>query len=380
MKKINCTMRKLLYNIWLCTVLCFPVLEVMSQNASQLSKTITEEYTVSSGDNIEVKNKYGQVIVNTWPENKVQLKVTMTAYGKSQAAAEKILNRVSFDFNQVNNYVILETILDRKSGVFKELLNNIGDYSKTLLSKDRLDVDYELYVPENAALKIDNKFGDVFLGDLKNDCKIDISNGNLKASDLSGSADISISFGNAYFNTIERGELTLKVADVEIEDANILNVSSSSSDIIIRKVTKARINSRNDKIKINKIDHFSGRSSFSKIEVTELLNLTDLDMNYGRLAVSEIHDGFTRIQLTGKSTDFNLSFASLSYFNASLTARKDKLVLPTQISDVDIDYLEDKDNLVSVNGTIGNKKDNPGSVNVNAQKGDLKVFFVRSSH
>ena len=373
-------MRKLLYNIWFCSVLCFPVLELMSQDASQLTKTITEQYTVSSGDNVEVKNKYGQVIVNTWPDNKVQLKVTITAYGKSQSAAEKIINRVGFDFNQVNNYVILETVLDRKSGIFRELLNNIGDYSKTLLSKDRLDVDYELYVPETAILKIDNKFGDVFLGDLKNDCKVEISNGNLKASDLSGFADIGISFGNAYFNTIERGDFTLKVADVEIEDANILNINSSSSDVTIRKVAKARINSRNDKIKITQIGHFSGRSSFSKIEVNELLNLTDLDMNYGRLAVAEINDGFTRIQLTGKSTDFNLSFASLSYFNASLTARKDKLVLPTKISDVDIDYLEDNDNLVSVNGTIGNKKDNPSSVNIDAQKGDLKVFFVRSSH
>lgn len=361
-------------------MLCFPALGVMSQEATELSKTITEQYTVSSGDNIEIKNKYGQIIVNTWDENLVQVEVKVTAYGKNKAAAEKILNRVKFDFNQVSSYVILETVLDRKSGLFKDLLNDIGDYSKTLLSKDRLDVDYELYIPEGAGLKIENKFGDVFLGDLKNRCEVTISNGNLKADDLSGYVDIGISFGNAYFSTINDGDLELKVADVEIEEANALNISSSSSEIAIHKVIKGRINSRNDKFKITQIAHFSGKSSFSKIEVGKLLNLTDLDMNYGLLAVSEINDDFTKIQLTGKSTDFNLSFDSQSYFNASLTARKDKLVLPTKISDVAIDYLDDNDNFVSVNGTIGNKNDQPGLVNVNAQKGDLKVFFVRGDN
>ena len=373
-------MRKLLYKVWLCTLLCLPVSQLLSQDATQLSKTMAEQYTVSSGDNIEVKNKYGQIIVNTWGEDLVKVEVTVTAYGKNKAAAEKILNRVSFDFNQVSSYVILETILDRKSGLFKDLLNNIGDYSKTLLSKDRLDVDYELYVPENAGLKIENKFGDVFLGDLKNRCEVTVSNGNLKAHDLSGYADIGVSFGNAYFSAINDGNIELKVADIEIEEANELNINSSSSEIIIHKVIKGRINSRNDKFKIKEIAHFSGKSSFSKIEVGKLLTLTNLDMNYGLLAVSEINDGFTKIQLKGKSTDFNLSFDNQSYFNASLTARKDKLVLPTKISDVDIDYLEDSDSFVSVNGTIGIKNSQPGLVNINAQKGNLKVFFVRTDN
>ena len=373
-------MKKLPYKIWLCILLYFPVSGVMSQEAARLSKTIAEHYTVSGGDNIEIKNKYGQIIVNTWKENLVQVEVTITAYGKNKAEAEKILNRVSFDFNQVSSYVILETVLDRKSGLFKDLLNNIGDYSKTLLSKDRLDVDYELYIPENAGLKIDNKFGDVYLGDLKNRCEINVSNGNLKASDLSGYADIGISFGNAYFSTINDGHMDLKVADIEIEEAGELNISSSSSEIVIHKVIKGRINSRNDKFKITQVSHFSGKSSFSKIEVGKLLSLTNLDMNYGLLSVSEINNEFTKIRLNGKSTDFNLSFDSQSYFNASLTARKDKLVLPTKISNVDIDYVDDSDSFVSVNGTIGNKNSQPGSVNINAQKGDLKVFFVRAGN
>ena len=373
-------MKKLLHKIWLFFLACFLVSGAMSQESARLSKTVTEQYDVGGTDKIEVKNKYGQIIVNTWEKNQVKVEVTVTAYGKNKAAAEKILNRVDFDFNQVSSYVILETVLDRKSGLFRDLLNNIGDYSKTLLSKNRLDVDYELYVPENAVLKIDNKFGDVFLEDLKNRCEVAVSNGNLKAGDLSGYADIAVSFGDAYFNAINDGNIALKVADIEIGEANELNINSSSSEIVIRKVVKGRINSRNDKFKITQISHFSGKSSFSKIEVGKLLSFTNLDMNYGLLSVAEINNSFTKIQLKGKSTDFNLSFDKQSYFNASLTARKDKLVLPTKISDVNIDYLEDSDVFVSVNGTIGNKNNQPGSVSINAQKGDLKVYFVSASN
>lgn len=369
-------MNLLTFNTFLPGLLLVAIFQSPAQVSSQQSKTVTEEYQVASDANVEITNKYGQVIVNTWEKNEVKVEVVVTAYGKNRSAGEKILDRVDFDFNKVNNYVILETILDRKSGFFKDLLNNIGDYSKTLLSKNRLDVDYELYVPENASVKVENKFGDVFLSDLTNTCDIKVSNGNLKAQKLEGNAIISVSFGNAYIKSIANANIELKVADIEIDEAHELIINSSSSEILIHQAKKARINSRNDKLKITEISHFSGKSSFSKIEVSKLLELTDLDMSYGFLSVSEINNNFSKIQLTGKSTDFNLSFDQTSYFNARLLAKEDKLVIPKKIADVEIDS---KDEFVSVNGTIGNKNSRPGSVNIDAQKGDLKVFFIRGS-
>ncbi len=369
-------MNRLIYKILATWVFLTCAFITYAQNGSTQSKTITESYLVGDEASIEIKNKYGQIIVNTWEKKEVKVEVVVTAYGKNRSAGEKILSRVDFDFNKVNNYVILETVLDRKSGFFKDLLNNIGDYSKTLLSKNKLDIDYELYVPENASIKIENKFGDVFLADVKNNCEVKVSNGNLKAQHLEGNATIGVSFGNAYVKSIQDGSIELKVADIEIDNAYDISINSSSSEIVIHQATKVRLNSRNDKLKISKIDHLAGKSSFSKIEVNKLLQLTDMDMSYGFLSVSEVDDSFSKIQLTGKSTDFNLSFDQRSYFNAMLLAKEDRLVIPRKIADVEIDS---DDEFVSVKGTIGNKNNKPAFVNIDAQKGDLKVFFVRGS-
>ncbi len=369
-------MNQLIYKLLATGIILVSTVTVWAQGSSTQSKTITESYVVGDNANIEIKNKYGQIIVNTWEKNEVKVEVIVTAYGKNRSSGEKILSRVDFDFNQVNNYVILESVLDRKSGFFKDLLNNIGDYSKTLLSKNKLDIDYELYIPETASIKIENKFGDVFLADVKNNCEVKVSNGNIKAQQLEGEATISLSFGNAYVKSLDEGSIELKVADIEIDEANNININSSSSEIVIHKATRVRLNSRNDKLKISKIDHLAGKSSFSKIEVNKLLQLTEMDMSYGFLSVSEVDDNFSKIHLTGKSTDFNLSFDQRSYFNARLLAKEDKLVIPRKIADVEIDS---DDEFVSVKGTIGNKNNKPASVNIDAQKGDLKVFFVRGS-
>ncbi len=345
----------------------------VGQSNDTQRKGMSESYEVGSSPIIEISNKYGQVIVNTWDKNEVKVDVVVTAYGKSSSSTEKILDRVDFDFNQVNNYLILKTIFDRKSGLFKDLLTNIGDYGKSLLSKNKLDVDYEVFVPANSILKIENKFGDVYVSDLSNNCTLNISNGNLKAKNLSGNVHTAISFGNAFFSELNTGDLELKVADIEIEEANDLTISSSSSKILIYKAENARINSRNDKYQIKDINHIYGQSTFSKIEIDNINGKSDLEMSYGFLTIHSINHKFEKIQLKGKSTDFTLKFENGSYFNTSLTAKEDNLIIPKKLSNVDVGYTDEKEHIVSVKGTIGTKNSTPSLVLINAQKGDVKL-------
>ncbi|MDN5201731.1 hypothetical protein QQ008_10170 [Fulvivirgaceae bacterium BMA10] len=372
-------MSKSIFKLFLALSIIFGWKGVSAQSETKLSKTITQQFNVSNGSSIDIKNKYGQVIIDTWDRNEVSLKIEVTAFGRNKAASEKILNRVDFDFDKAGSFLNIETVLDRKSGFFKELWNDIGDYSKTLLSKNKLTINYEIQIPETARIKIENKFGDVYLGDLDNQCKIELSNGNLKANNLNGYTDISLSFGDASIKYIKDGNMELKVSDSEIIRVGRIDINSSSSKILIHEADRLKINSRNDKLKINEVNHFFGKSSFSKVDVVSLHDITDLDMNYGEFAISRVHDSFSKIQLTGKSTDFNIKFDRDSYFNADLKAREDELELPDNTSVVDKEYTDDKETFVSLLAKIGNTKSNPAMVNINAMKGDVKLDFVKDN-
>ena len=97
---------------------------------TKLQKTISRDFKAPEGRSLEITNKYGDLIINTWDKDSIKVEIEITAYGKNDDAAEKLMNRIDFDFDQSLNYIEIETVFDRKSGFFQELWNDISDYSK----------------------------------------------------------------------------------------------------------------------------------------------------------------------------------------------------------------------------------------------------------
>jgi hypothetical protein len=58
-------------------------------------------------------------------------------------------------------------------------------------------------------VKIENRFGDVYTGDMSSDIKLSLFYGDLKAGNLSGICDISISAGNAEIENYHEGQVSV---------------------------------------------------------------------------------------------------------------------------------------------------------------------------
>jgi len=156
-------LHRLLFSAWLIVVItgtCLANNEVFKR--SERVKTVSRKFKVPHTVNVNLINKYGPVIVNTWDVDSVKIDIEVTAYGKTSSEAYKILDRVDFDFFYNRDFLKIETVLDRKAGFFKELWRDIGDYSKTLLSKTKMRIEIEIYIPAYSNLTIENKFGDIY--------------------------------------------------------------------------------------------------------------------------------------------------------------------------------------------------------------------------
>ena len=210
---------------------------------TKISKSIDKTFEVSGRLNLEITNKYGNVIIDTWPRNEVSLKIEILAYGKDGTAAEKLMNRVEFDFKHSNDFLEVESVFDRKKSFFKDMLNAVGDYSASLLSKHKLQVNYELNIPEStASIAIDNRFGDIHLADVKGRLNITLAHGNLRANKIEDYSRMSVNYGKAKIKEINEINLSLKGAELELEYAGKLNLQSSSSSIFIEKIIALDMN------------------------------------------------------------------------------------------------------------------------------------------
>ena len=356
-------------------LLLMVIQDAFSRTESSAEKRLTRSFKVERKVSLEVTNKYGNVIVHSWQKDSIRIDLRVKGFGKDQEASEKLLNRVDFDFNQAGEFVVAETVLDRSKGFFRDLWNDLNDFSKGMLGKHKLIIEYEIYAPESANISVINKFGDVYLDNFKGDIRVELANGDLKTDEILGHLKLDLSFGRATINKAKNGRLNLRSADVELENADDLDIKSSSSTLFISHLDLLSITSRNDKLQIDSIHTLRGESSFSKINIKKLTYTVFVDMNYGELNVTSINHEFRDIELIGKSTDFNLVFAKNSLIDIDLVGKDENMTL--EYGDYEKQPYESDDKLTKVSGMMGQGQSKNGIVNIHADGGRLILQYAR---
>lgn len=345
---------------------------------TKLTKTISKAYRVPLNVQLELRNKYGTVTINTWKKDSVKAKIEITAFGKNEYNVNKELDRVEIEFVNNREYLLMETVLDRKSGFFAELWNNIGDYSKNLLSKNQLEVNYTVFIPESADLTIINRFGDVFTYGVNGDVNITLAHGNLR-SDVLTDAKLDLSFGTARIREFKKGSMTLKAIDLELSVGGRIDMFSSSSEIQIDEVELLKIDSQSDKkVSIHSAGIVTGTTRFSNLSMRTINNALDLDMNFGELKMAPVKPGFRNITVKAKSTDVRIAFDDKVSLDAEIEAREEFLILP-EGHDLKRTYLDEKEQYLSVKGHMGKKSQESSQLKISSDNGEVWIKFVDPS-
>lgn len=336
-------------------------------------KIIEKGFKANNNVKLEIANKYGQVIINTWQRDSVKVKIKVEGYGKDKDASEKLLSRADFEFNQIGDFIVVETVVDRSQGFFKDLWNEISDYSKSILGKSKITINYEVYMPVNGSIDIEQKYGDIYLDNIKGDIKISLSNGNLKIDEVSKDFILDLSFGRANIRTMRDGFFTLRSADVEVENANRLDLRSSSSTIIANEIKLLKIDSRNDNIRLDNISTLRGDGNFTTINIKSLSRTAFIDMNYGELNIIDVQNDFTDIQLKGKSTDFDIMLQEKSLADVNLVGAEEEMTLSYGKYIKSPNETDPK--LITVKGTIGIGDSKSGNIDIHADGGRVKLQY-----
>ena len=94
-------------------------------------KTINKTYLVNPNAGVMIKNKYGNIYVTTWNEDKIALEIAIKVSGKSEDKVDKKLNSISIDINPLKNMVYAKTVFGESPG------NNIS-----------IEVNYTIKIPK----------------------------------------------------------------------------------------------------------------------------------------------------------------------------------------------------------------------------------------
>jgi hypothetical protein len=287
-------------------------------------KMINKAYTVSDATILSFSNSFGKVHVETWDRKQVTVKIEIIAIASNESRAQDLLDDITININDSNP--------------LKELSFRTSINGKQSGRNTSFEINYRIGMPKNNPLDLKNSFGDVYVGPLGGDVKLDVQYGNLNTGPLTGDTEVKLAFGSG-FSSIEsfvNGDLRLSYSKLTIEDLRNVDVNSQFSTLEIEKGGRMELVGKYGEIEIEEIESLEANVNFSGFEIEKLLKDLELDIDYGgnisiglanTISRVDIKSSFGPIVLeipSGLDANFeaDLSFSDLKYDESTITFSK----------------------------------------------------------
>lgn len=285
------------------------------------TETKRKSFAVTPTTSIEIINKYGDVSVSTWDKDSVRFEVTITAEASKLSTAKDLFEMAEIKFSSNSGSIVASLVWGENVNAFKR---STVEVTLATGSSQVLRIDYKVFMPAGNTLKIENRFGDVYLPDLKGKTYISLYHGNLRGEKIKNAKNINVKYGDVKINQLTEGELEVSFGDIEIENTENLFINSTSGTVEIENAGKLHIEGTNSKIRIENVDDLTTDVMLSDARVRKLKKKLNYNVKMGDLTVDYISSAFQSISVFSSFGEVSLSFDSQSTFAFEASMEKVK--------------------------------------------------------
>src|SRR6186997_514156 len=163
-------------------------------------RNISKTYP-ASGNTLNIDNQFGTVKIVTWDKNEIKVDIHIETSSTQKELADKTFEKIDVTDKQEGKDINFKTIMN-KGG--KDENTSCKNCSNTM------SIDYDIHIPSNNALNIENSFGSIVIPDYTGPVSLSNKYGSLKAGKLSKPEKVWVEFGSADLKSIGNIDLTFK--------------------------------------------------------------------------------------------------------------------------------------------------------------------------
>jgi hypothetical protein len=346
-------------------LLLLPFLLIGNITAQEVHKEFHQEYNAGANTTLEINNKYGDVVIDSWDQDKVVIDVKVTVEMPNQEKAQKLLDMINVEFSGTDSQITAKTVMD-KSFNFSGWGNN-----------KRFSIDYSVKMPVETALTLVNRYGDSEIDELHGLTNVDVKYGDINIGKLTRGNEkplnrISIAYGKGTIEEAGWLDLYLRYAgSSEIAKAQALLLDSRYSHLSLGEVSSVVGDNKYDKLNIDKINNLVLQSGYTETRVGTLSKKLEYDGSYGSFSVDDIPANFESVDVNTRYMGVKLGIEDgANYY------------LQGKVSYGGLDYNEDnftnkkriiENNSQEIEGFVGKNESPSSRVNVTASYGSVRL-------
>ena len=273
-------MNKLLLSLFI--ILLFSTTLQADPFTASMQKTESKIFNIKEIKKINIINKFGNVDIKTWKEDKISYSAKITARAKRESNAANLLDDISIVTNEIKDNITIKTQIKRSK------ITNIS-----------FEILLEIHIPEYLDVNVNTFFGDISifgntgLVNLKND------NGNILAKDIN-QAVISNKFGTIeVYNIVDNLNINNTDGDIIVKDAaGTVQINTKFSDINIKNISDSlNITSNDGNIEVYNFHNAKISNSYGDVKLINQDGNLELSVRDGNIDANDI---------TGKVNIFNI--------------------------------------------------------------------------
>jgi len=356
------------YKIIITASLIFVKFSSLSAQTETETRSFIKTLPVSRETTLEISNKYGRIEITPWNKDSAYIRAEVKAYAKDRSKLNKMFDGITVNINDSRYLVRAQTEFTSNINTLFESFK--GMTSKIISYDSRIEINYYINIPEYLNLKIENKYGDVYMENNTGEFRITISNGSFKANSLGKNSSINMVFCDAKINSVVSGNIDASFSEVSIGETADLSINSISSKYDIRKAGKLRSESKRDKFFIENVESLQGNAYFTDYKLNNLMKELNLTTRYGSFNTDLIEKGFESININSNFSDISLVFDPGSSYNLEIRHTNAFLVLQDKNMKTEEKTLNEDRKEYLTSGTTGK---NPGKsrVKIDATRGNI---------
>lgn len=257
------------------------------------SKTIQKKYTVDRDATVAIDNKYGNINITTWNENRVEITVKITVKGNSMRAVEKKLDGIDVDFNANSSRVSAKTRFNTSSSNW----SFFGNANNTSYK-----VQYTIKMPVSNQVNLDNDYGNILIDQINGKANINCDYGKLIIGDLNNSDNnINIDYCNgSSINFMKSGVVNADYSKLSIDKTDNVKINSDYTTINIGTANTVTYNTDYGNINVDDVANIRGNSDYASIRLGTVSKGLDLTADYGSIKIKELANGFDKAEISSE--------------------------------------------------------------------------------
>lgn len=360
-------MKGIFYKYWVLT-LASGLFAISVTAQSERTKQWENSYRLPETGTVQIENKYGNVVVNGWDREELQVSIDIKVVHRKDENAKKLLDRIQPKVTQAGDYIrITSEIVDRSSSLFSRYFNKANPFD---FDKSNVQIDYEIYMPEKSELNVTNKFGDVIIGSWNGDLEANVQHGDIWVNDRLSAAKVDMRFGKLNVGTLDYGNIKMSNGSIDVENAQKLKIICSGSDITLGEISNLELYSSKDEVSLESIGSLRGDFKFSNVDITAVDSEMFLTLRIADVEIQKVLNPDAEIDIVQESSEINMNVSGM-VFDFKATLEQGLLRVPRSFDNIKTNVTNPGRKVRDISATYG--QGTGGEFTINGIKGVIVI-------